>query len=90
MTPASIAHPPSLITSLIPSFHLITTYRFLDNHTTTTHHNFQRNHYNSPPPPPRPQRHHLELDLARSHFALSHQQRKEDTAARVTASRWVH
>ena len=29
------------------------------------HPHFRRNHYTSPPPP-RPQRHHLELDLARS------------------------
>jgi hypothetical protein len=34
MIPLPITYPPSFITSLIPSFKLITTYRFLDDNTS--------------------------------------------------------
>ena len=80
MTPSPITHPPSLVASLIPLFNLTNTSRFLDSNNNTT----------SPSSPA-----HLAAaatsptttSLAHS-LALSHQRRKEDTAARPTASRW--
>lgn len=81
-----ITHPPSFHTpypSSIsrPHYHLL--YRFLDNNTTTT----------SPSPSPPARSRHSAAAAGTStspahSFALSQEQRKEDTAARATASRW--
>jgi hypothetical protein len=63
MTPSPITHPPSSITYLIPSPSPIAPSTRVP---PQPHPHCRRKHYTSPPPPPRPQRHHLELDLARS------------------------
>ena len=83
MTPSPITHPPSIVASLIHRFNLTTTSRFLasNNNITSPSSPAQSRHIAAAATSP------TTTSLAHS-LALSHQRRKQDTAARPTASRW--